>query len=218
MAERYAAFILRHKWAAVVLALLWVAAMAAGARNLGFTTDYRVFFGEDNPQLTAFENLQDTYSRNDNVMFVLAPADGEVFTRDTLAALAWLTEQAWQIPYSIRVESLTNYQHTSADGDDLLVADLAYQPGTLSDPELARIKEIALAEPVLVNRLISPRSHVAGINVTIELPGIDTAAENPEVVEFVRELRREFEAGYPGIDVHLTGIVMMNQAFPEASQ
>ena len=34
----------------------------------------------------------------------------------------------------------------------------------------------------------------------------------------MRELRAEFEAEYPGIDVRLTGIVMMNQAFPEASQ
>ena len=117
MAERYAEFILRHKGLTVLLAVLWIAVMAAGARYLTFTNDYRVFFGADNPELLAFENLQDTYSRNDNVMFVLVPEDGRVFTRDTLGAVAWLTEQAWQLPYSLRVESLTNYQHTSAEGD-----------------------------------------------------------------------------------------------------
>ena len=218
MTESYAGFILRHKWATVIIAVLWIAAMAAGAQRLTFTTDYRVFFGDDNPQLNAFENLQDTYSRNDNVMFVLAPADGEVFTRETLGAVAWLTERAWQIPYSIRVESLSNYQHTSAEGDDLMVADLAYQPESLSDAELQRIRDIALAEPVLVNRLVSPRAHVTGVNVTIELPGVNPTAENPEVVDFVRGLRAEFEAEYPAIDLRLTGIVMMNQAFPEASQ
>ena len=218
MAERYARFVLRHKWAAVLLALLWIAAMGAGTQYLTFTTDYRVFFGEDNPQLVAFENLQDTYSRNDNVMFVLAPADGEVFTRETLGAVAWLTERAWQIPYSLRVESLSNYQHTSAEGDDLIVADLAHEPESLDAVELARIRDIALAEPVLVNRLVSPRAHVTGVNVTIELPGIDPTVENPEVVDFVRALRAEFEAEYPQIDLRLTGIVMMNQAFPEASQ
>ena len=121
MAERYAAFILRHKWVTIILALAWIAAMGAGARYLTFTSDYRVFFGDDNPQLVAFDSLQDTYSRNDNAMFVLAPEDGDVFTRETLAAVAWLTERAWQTPYSIRVESLTNYQHTSAVGDDLQV-------------------------------------------------------------------------------------------------
>jgi hypothetical protein len=108
----YARFILRHRWATIVLVLLSVSAMATGIQYLTFTNDYRVFFGADNPQLLAFENLQDTYSRNDNVMFVLAPKDGDVFTLETLAALAWLTERAWQTPYSTRVESITNYQHT----------------------------------------------------------------------------------------------------------
>jgi len=218
MAEDYARFIMRHKWAAILLAVAWIAVMGYGTRYLTFTTDYRVFFGPDNPQLRAFDNLQDTYSRNDNVMFVLAPRDGDVFTRETLAAIAWLTEQSWQTPYSTRVESLTNYQHTSADGDDLRVADLAYQPESLSDADLRRIRGIALAEPVLVNRLVSPRGEVAGVNITIDMPGVDKNAENPEVVSFARELRHEFEVKYPSIDVHLTGIVVMNQAFPEASE
>ena len=218
MVERYAAFILRYRWATIFLALAWVAAMAAGARYLTFTSDYRVFFGDDNPQLVAFEDLQDTYSRNDNAMFVLAPEDGNVFSRETLGAIAWLTERAWETPYSIRVESLTNYQHTSAVGDDLQVADLVWEPDALSDTELERIRDIALAEPVLVNRLVSPGAAVTAVNITVELPGVDQMAEGPEVVDYVRDLRAEFEAAYPAIDVRLTGIVVMNQAFPEASQ
>ncbi len=218
MAASYAQFILRHRWATVILVVALILGMGAGAQHLTFTNDYRVFFGEENPQLLAFENLQDTYARNDNVMFLLVPADSEVFTHETLGAVAWLTERAWGTPYSTRVESLTNYQHTSAEGDDLLVEDLAYQLDDLDAAGLQRIRDIALAEPVLVNRLVSPRAHVTGVNITIELPGIDPIQENPEVVDFVRELRREFRTEFPDIDVKLTGIIMMNQAFPEASQ
>ena len=218
MAKNYAEFIIRHKVITVILSVMMVVAMGAGARNLTFTNDYRVFFGEDNPQLLAFENLQDTYSKNDNVMFVLVPKDGEVFSNKTLEAVAWLTERAWETPYSTRVESLTNYQHTSAVEDDLLVEDLAYEPGDLGADDLARIREIALNEPVLINRLISPNASVTGVNVTIELPGIDPIVENPEAVEFSRRLREEFRQLYPDIEVKLTGIIMMNQAFDEASK
>jgi predicted RND superfamily exporter protein len=218
MAVGYAEFILRHKWMVIAVTLLAIAGMGTGAQHLTFTNDYRVFFGEENPQLLAFENLQDTYAKNDNVMFILVPADGEVFTRETLGAVAWLTERAWETPYSTRVESLTNYQHTSAEEDDLIVEDLGYQVESLEPSALERIRDIALGEPVLINRLVSKRAHVTGVNVTIELPGIDPIAENPEVVDFVRELRTEFRASFPEIDVRLTGIVMMNQAFPEASQ
>jgi predicted RND superfamily exporter protein len=218
MTKKYAEFILGHKWMTVILSVLWIMAMGFGAQNLTFTNDYRVFFGEDNPQLMAFENLQDTYARNDNVMFVLAPQNGQVFTRETLTAVAWLTERAWETPYSTRVESLSNYQHTSAEEDDLLVEDLAYEPRNLTDDDLIRIRDIALNEPVLINRLISSKAHVTGVNITIELPGVDPITENPEVVDFVRQLRSEFNAEFSDIDVRLTGIIMMNQAFPEASQ
>jgi predicted RND superfamily exporter protein len=218
MTKKYAEFILGHKWMTVILSVLWIMAMGFGAQNLTFTNDYRVFFGEDNPQLMAFENLQDTYAKNDNVMFVLAPQNGQVFTRETLTAVAWLTERAWETPYSTRVESLSNYQHTSAEEDDLLVEDLAYEPRNLTDDDLIRIRDIALNEPVLINRLISSKAHVTGVNITIELPGVDPITENPEVVDFVRQLRSEFNAEFSDIDVRLTGIIMMNQAFPEASQ
>ncbi len=218
MPKQYAQFILRHKWATIILALLWIMAMAAGAQRLTFTNDYRVFFGEDNPQLLAFENLQDTYAKTDNVMFLLVPEDGEVFTRETLGAIAWLTEKSWETPFSTRVESLSNYQHTSAEGDDLIVENLTYGLESFDEDDLLRIREIALNEPVLVNRLISAKAHVSGININIELPGEDPIAENPKVVEFVRALKAEFLEQYPAIGVRLTGIIMMNQAFPEASQ
>ncbi len=218
MPKQYVQFILRHKGITVILAVLWIMVMGAGAQHLTFTNDYRVFFGEDNPQLVAFENLQDTYAKSDNVLILLVPEDGEVFTRETLGAVAWLTERAWGTPFSTRVESLSNYQHTTAEEDDLIVADLAYEPAALSDADLLRIRDIALNEPVLINRLISARAHVTGVNINIELPGLDPIVENPQVVNFVRDLKAEFLETFPGIEIKLTGIIMMNQAFPEASQ
>jgi len=102
--ECYTRFILKHRLWVVLICFSAVVAAFSGGRFLQFTNDYRVFFSEDNPQLNAFETLQNTYTKNDNVLFVLAPKDGTVFTSETLASIEWLTEQAWQIPYSIRVD------------------------------------------------------------------------------------------------------------------
>ena len=41
-----------------MLSSLVVTLLAAGVRNLEMTTNYRVFFSSDNPQLQAFENLE----------------------------------------------------------------------------------------------------------------------------------------------------------------
>lgn len=217
LGTKWGIWVTRHRVLTLILALAVTMIAAAGGRLLGFTNDYRVFFAGDDPHLQAFEGLQNTYTKNDSALFVIAPKDGNVFTPETLAAISDLTEQAWNTPYSIRVDSLSNYQHTAAEQDDLVVADLYTDAESLSVDALARIREIAVNEPFLVNRLIAPDGKVAAINITVELPGIDEATEGPEVVEHIRSMKAYAAQTYPDLDVYLTGIVMMNQAFPEAS-
>ena len=102
MVVTFSEWVIRWRWWLILLCIAATVAAGSGARFLEFTTDYRVFFSKENPQLRAFEELQDVYSKNDNVLFVIAPKDGKVFTRDTLATVEWLTEAAWQLPYSSR--------------------------------------------------------------------------------------------------------------------
>ena len=210
-------WVTRYRAATIALSLLVAFGIASGGQFLNFTNDYRVFFGSENVHLQAFEELQDIFSKNDNALIVLAPRDGQVFTPETLAAIADVTERAWLTPFSIRVDSLTNFQHTTAIGDDLEVAPLVQDPKSLTGAELSRIKAAALNEPALLSRLISPDARVTAINITVELPGIDEATENPRAAAAVRDIRDYIEATYPNMDVYLTGIVMMNQAFQEAA-
>ncbi len=217
MTRSLAEALVSRRWLWLLAALLLAGLAASGARFLSFSNDYRIFFSKENPQLLAFEELQNTYTKSDNVLFVLAPADGKVFTPETLAAVEWLTEQAWQIPYSIRVDSVSNFQHTYAEGDDLIVEDLVMDATGYQPADLQRVQQVALHEPMLLNRLVSPEAHVTGVNIIIQLPGINPAAEVPEVVSFSRDLAAQLEQRYPAIDVHLTGIVLLNNAFSENS-
>ena len=197
----------------MVLAALAV----SGGRFLWFETNYRVYFSEDNPQLKAFDELQNVYGKNDNVLFVLAPSEGEVFTGPVLAAVEDLTRQAWQIPYAVRVDSITNFQHTRAEGDDLFVADLVSDALAQPPRVLLNAKRTALREPLLVRRLVSPTAHITGVNVTLQLPQKDIS-EVPEVAAHARRLTEEIRAAYPDIEVYLTGLVMLNNAFTEAAR
>jgi predicted RND superfamily exporter protein len=217
MVEHYARWLIRWRYL-VVLVTFFLVGLATLGFPLQFKTDYRIFFSEENPQLLAFESLQDTYTKNDNVMFVLAPEEGQVFTPTILAAVEWLTNEAWQIPYSIRVDSITNFQYTYAEGDDLTVEDLIVDAESLSPSEIEQAKMVALNEPMLLNKLISPQTHVTGVNVTVQLPGENLTSEVPKTVKFARELVEQMRERYPQIKIYLTGIVMMNNSFPEASK
>lgn len=216
--QAFGKWVLQYRWPIIILSLIFVALTATGGKNIYFTTNYRVFFSEDNPQLLEFEALENTYVQNDNVFFVIEPASNKVFTRETLSAVEYLTERAWQIPFSNRVDSITNFQYTEAEEDDLIVRDLIEGASSYSDEHLLQVKEIALNEPLLHNRLISDRTHVTGINVNVQLPRINEDIETPEVVSFSRKLAREVEAAYPGIKIRLTGMTMMNNAFSESAK
>ena len=211
-------WVVRYRWVVILLTLILVALAASGGKYLAFTNNYRVFFSAENPELLAFESLEKKYSKNDNVLFVLEPKGGDVFTPDVLATIEELTEKAWQIPYSSRVDSLSNFQHTEAEEDDLVVRDLFTDAKTLSAENISKIKNISMKEPLLFKRLISDRGHVTGINVTILLPGEDENKETPEVVNFARNIAGEIEQAHPDITVHISGMIMMNNAFGEASR
>ena len=211
-------WVVRYRWVVILLTLILVALAASGGKYLAFTNNYRVFFSAENPELLAFESLEKKYSKNDNVLFVLEPKGGDVFTPDVLATIEELTEKAWQIPYSSRVDSLSNFQHTEAEEDDLVVRDLFTDAKTLSTEDIAKIKNISMKEPLLFKRLISDRGHVTGVNVTILLPGEDENKETPEVVNFARNIAGEIEQAHPDITVHISGMIMMNNAFGEASR
>mgnify|MGYP007026228635 CR=1 FL=1 len=76
-AHAFGNWVIRWRWPVIVATLLIVLAAGSGVTKLTFRDDYRAFFSEDNPQLTAFEVMEDIYTKNDNILFVLAPADGD---------------------------------------------------------------------------------------------------------------------------------------------
>jgi len=210
-------WVIKYRFLIILITVFITGFSMVGAQNLSMTTNYRVFFSEDNPQLLAFDALEKTYSKNDNVLFILTPKDGKVFSKNTLQAIVEFTKMAWQIPYNTRVDSITNFQFTSANEDDLKVGDLITDPMTLTPAELEKKKSIALAEPQLLRRLISTNADVTGINVTIQLPDINPVTETPEVVKFSRELAQKIRDKYPNIEIRMAGMIMMNNAFSEAS-
>lgn len=217
MLRSYMEWLIKYRWIAILISLVCVGALASGGRFLSFTSDYQVFFGESNPQLSAFNELQETYSKNDNVLIMLEPEDGQVFKTDTLQAIVSLTEMAWKTPHSSRVDSLSNFQYTYAEEDDLIVEDLIEDAAGLDQASLERLKNIALAQPLLVNRLLSPSAHTTGVNITFEMPNLDAASEAIEVVNYLDTALEKIKADHPDLRTYKTGVVVMNKAFPEAS-
>ena len=213
-AERYTRWVIRNRWWVVLGALFVTMASGTGMSKLGLANDYRVFFSEDNPDLNAFEAVENIYTKNDNVLFIVKPREGEVFTAANLEVIRSLTEDAWQIPFSTRVDAITNFQHTWADGDELIVEDLVGR-GEITPDVVARARRVSLAEPLLTGRLIAPDARTTGVNVRISLRG-EAVDELAQTVAYARGLVAEYSEAHPELEIQVGGLSMLNWAFAEA--
>lgn len=217
MLKKYANYITYHPIRVLMLTLVMLTATSAGIGQLSFKSDLRIYFSDENPQIAMLDHMEKTYTKTDSVLFVLAPKNG-VFNKDVLTVIEELTDKAWLIPYSSRVDSLTNFKHSSAIGDDINVDDLVMNAQELSAQGIKEVQTIASNEPLLMNRVISPDGQVTGINVTINIPKGKELSSVPKVVKHVRELASEIQEKNPDIAIYLTGIVMMDNAFAEATE
>jgi predicted RND superfamily exporter protein len=197
----------------LVIGFMLIIATALGAKNLYFRGDYKVFFEDSNPQRMAFEEMQKTFSKNDGASIIIAPKSGNVFTLKTLTLIYEMTEDAKQIPLSIRIDSVTNFQHTWAEDDDMIVEALVYDLADLDKDRFAYIRNVALNEPNLINRLISPNADVTAINVSVNLPDGDLTAEVNQVTQSIKALTKKYKAKFPEHDFYHTGDVLMNYSF-----
>ena len=214
--DRYTAFILRYRWLVIASTVAVMLLLTAGLQFITASNDWRDNFEENNPQLVAYDKLEATYSATNAALIAVAPKGGSVFTREALDAVEELTEAAWRVPWSTRVDSLANYYHSEAVEDDLIVEQLVDDAGSLSDDDLARIKEIALHEPSLVGRLVSHDGRIAGLVISFALPDENSNAAVNEITDYVRNLLNEVRADHPDIAYHLTGNVFINHVLTEA--
>ena len=215
--EKYANWVIRWRWWVIAGSVLVMLGFGAGLEKVQFSGDYRDFFNPADPQLKAYELVQNAYSNDSNALVVFAPDGGTVFEPRTLQAMHRFTEAAWKFPFVRRVDSLTNFQHAEVKQDDLIVRNLVKHPERLTREELQQISQIALNEPLLVKKLVSPTGHVAGVNISFTMPK-KAETEIPAAVKALREQVDAIKAEFPEIKIYATGGLLLDNAFDEQAQ
>ncbi len=196
------------------------AASVWGMPRLTLSSDSRVFFDPKSPELVELETFEHKYGQNNGVLMVVSPkalAEGRKVTDPAiLAIIADLTARAWKLPHSTRVESLTNFPHVTSDADSFAVEELVPDADAITPARAAEVEAVALADNLVVNRLIAADASAAGVLVNFNLPE-EGSTQVREIIAASRALAREIEAEHPDIDVKLTGNVMLLGTFAEAA-
>ncbi len=213
--NRVAEFATTRKFLTIFLCIMLTLIGGYGAKNLSFSGDYQIFFGEKNPELQRFLNFEATYGKADNVSFVIIPKEGDIYQPHVIEAVYDITAQAWNLPFVSRVDSLTNFQYTFAKGDDLIVEDLIFDKEEIELPnQMLRLKRVAENEPLLHKFITAPDGGATIVNSILQVDR-SIAEDVLGTAEMAREIRDKIKEKYPNIEVKLTGASMLSSAFSE---
>lgn len=211
MLDRYTSWVIRWKYPIIVATLIIMTGLCLGAKNTELATSFRAYFSSDNPQLLAFEEIEDEFNKQDSVFIYIAPKAGDIYNKATLTLIWELTEDAWQLPYAQRPSSLANYQHTRADGDDLLVESLVEDPSALNEQHIQFIKDIIQNDSQLKTSNTNAKGSVTGVDVKLNLPEDNPYAAH-ELDTKAKELVEKYRKKYPNHTILLGGSSTMNAA------
>jgi len=215
--QAYVEGLICHPWRVISLAVAIIVLVTIGAAKLSVTNDFRAYFGPNNPELADLNHFEETYERQQNVVIVVLAPQTTIFTRDALQLIAELTKMGWQVPYSRRVTSLANYQHTRAQEHELVVTSLVTEPAGLSGADIAQIKAIALAEPGIVNRLVSAAGQATLVTVALSLPAGNPRA-NARAVQYVEAAIKPLQERFSDIEMIISGTTATDVALGQAVQ
>ncbi len=215
--DAFISLVMNRRWLTVLASALICISIAAGVlRLVEVDVDFRNHFSKDDPRLVALERLEETYALSDSLLVVMAPKGGSIFTREALMAVEEMTDQLWQTPFVTRVDSITNYLHSWADGDDLFVEVLIDDSAGLSPNDLERIKEIALGTEEIAGRFVSRDGRIAGLVANLVLPEANRQQAKVDVVDFLHAAVAEAGASHADIEYHVTGELLLNRAIRDA--
>lgn len=215
--NRFGRWVLEWRLAIIIVSVLVTALLATGIPRLSFNPDTRSFFGPNNPERLALDRVEQKYTQATNVILILTPKDGNVYSPAFLKLNRELTQKAWRVPYAFRVDSLTNFQELEADGEDLKVSQLLPRNAIVDESVAQALRKRAAAHSELVNRTVSPEGDVTAITIYINRPR-KSSTEVGEIATFARALAAETEKSHPNVEVRITGGTMGDLAFAEAGK
>ena len=210
--------VIRRRILLIIFGFIIAICFAVGMGNLKFETDGRVFFDENNPDRIALDKFEAEYSKDDSMIMIISPKDEKIFTQETLNFIGQLTADSWLLPYVRTVNSLTNFQSSYSENDDLIVSDLIPDIENISSQDIKKAKFAADNRIELKNQFVNANHSISQVNVLFRLPGLNPVVEIPFVMEEVNELIKKYKDLNPNIDIKLAGLVPTNAQFAKSAQ
>lgn len=137
------------------------------------------------------------YDRNGYMSFEIEFKDGNTFSKENLSSLQKITSNAWSLPYSQRVDSMSNHNVASYENEDMLVKPLIPEEVILTDIQASQIKKKVLNNLEILNKSYFPETNILSITVHFGLPNSLSEDKFYSLYNSLKSFEEEIKEKYP---------------------
>ena len=203
--ENLSKFIIHNRIVFIFSCLVLVLILGRGITSVVFDPDMERFFPKGHPATSLSYEIDETFIRTDNLVIAINAKNNSIFTKKTLSLIENLTEESWTVPYSIRVDSLTNYSYVRSVDDDLLVEPFIENAVSLEDSFIKQREKIVEEEEIIFGSLISKDKKTTVISIIVDPPKPDVNIKLIDTVEYMLEYVDEAKSNHPELDIRVLG-------------
>jgi predicted RND superfamily exporter protein len=178
---------------------------------------YRIWFRDSEPLLKRYDDFQAKFGNDDLVNIIIHSPNG-IFDEESIKIISEVTEGLWLVPDVISVDSITNYQWTSAEEDDITIED--FIPEEFDQAVLDKKKTLAINDKTLPDYLINRDATVTNIYAKIR-PYFTGAPDDKLIIGKTREMLEKIKNKLPEGNQHqffINGSLDINNTFREVSE
>jgi predicted RND superfamily exporter protein len=199
-----ARFLVERRTTLAVLTILLSIAVGWGVTKTQVDPRSDAILPEDDPYAAEVDEVQQDFPPSRSAWFTFIAPGGDIFSREALGAMEALHARFGEVKSAVAVGSLVNRRLNAVD--ELIYSRQYLLPplDTLSDSDLADIRDIALADEDLVKSQLARDGDMA-LAVIKYRPATDELTERLDVARSVVALRDRLREDYPDVEIYTVG-------------
>ncbi len=159
---------------------------------------------EDDPYAAQVEAVEADFPRSRSALFTFIAPGGDIFNREALTAMEALHARFGEVQSAVAVGSMVNYRLNAVDETIYGRQYLLPPVDSLSDSDLAEVRDIALADEDLVKTQLARDGDMA-LAIFKYRPSGEGLSERLEIARSVVALRDRLRGDYPGVEIYVLG-------------
>jgi predicted RND superfamily exporter protein len=152
--KNFIQFIINKPKVTLLIGIIIFLSFGIGATYIQSNFSAKIWFDDEYPAMQDLDNFEKRFGGDQFIAvgFYTDKKEG-LFTEENLQLISELTEELWLLPDIIRVDTISNFNHIKADGNDINIVPL------LDDP----------IDPVQVKKNISENSDIKNFLISEDL-------------------------------------------------